>query len=148
MDQQPPRKIVSLDQGSIVPKIEPSSVVTTTIDSPRPISTPSEKLPDMFETTGVKPRKPCNCTKSQCLKLYCECFANGEFCNNCNCNNCFNNLAHEEARQRSIKQCLERNPNAFRPKVRKILNSFRIKMFFSTQCPHNASKMRSKCSQM
>ena len=104
----------------VTPKIEPSSVVTTTIETPRPVI---EKMPDIFESTGVKPRKPCNCTKSQCLKLYCECFANGEFCNNCNCNNCFNNLAHEEARQRSIKQCLERNANAFRPKVKSSLIS-------------------------
>lgn len=71
----------------------------------------------VFEAPGVRPRKPCNCTKSQCLKLYCDCFANGEFCNNCNCTNCFNNLSHEEARKRSIKQCLDRNPNAFRPKI-------------------------------
>jgi len=112
-----PRKVVTMDQ--VTPKIEPSSVVTTTIETPRPAM---EKMPDIFESTGVKPRKPCNCTKSQCLKLYCECFANGEFCNNCNCNNCFNNLAHEEARQRSIKQCLERNANAFRPKIGKLNN--------------------------
>jgi len=112
-----PRKVLSMDQ--VTPKIEPSSVVTTTIETPRPAI---EKMPDIFESTGVKPRKPCNCTKSQCLKLYCECFANGEFCNNCNCNNCFNNLAHEEARQRSIKQCLERNANAFRPKIGKLNN--------------------------
>ena len=70
-----------------------------------------------FEPSGVRPRKPCNCTKSQCLKLYCDCFANGEFCFNCNCNNCFNNLQHEEERQKAIKQCLDRNPNAFKPKV-------------------------------
>ena len=30
-----------------------------------------------IEPAGVRPRKPCNCTKSQCLKLYCDCFANG-----------------------------------------------------------------------
>uniref|UniRef100_A0A1B6L2K0 CRC domain-containing protein n=2 Tax=Graphocephala atropunctata TaxID=36148 RepID=A0A1B6L2K0_9HEMI len=68
---------------------------------------------------GIRPRKPCNCTKSQCLKLYCDCFANGEFCFQCNCNSCFNNLDHEEERQRAIKACLERNPNAFRPKIGK-----------------------------
>ncbi|CAN8020227.1 unnamed protein product [Ixodes persulcatus] len=66
-----------------------------------------------------RPRKPCNCTKSQCLKLYCDCFANGEFCHSCNCNNCFNNLEHEEERQKAISACLERNPNAFRPKIGK-----------------------------
>jgi len=70
-----------------------------------------------FEASGVRPKKPCNCTKSACLKLYCDCFANGEFCNNCNCNNCFNNLAHEKQRQKAIKQCLDRNPSAFKPKI-------------------------------
>lgn len=79
-----------------------------------------QRIPTPIEPQGIRPRKPCNCTKSQCLKLYCDCFANGEFCHNCNCNNCFNNLAHEEARQKSIKQCLDRNPNAFRPKIGKV----------------------------
>lgn len=68
---------------------------------------------------GPRPRKPCNCTKSQCLKLYCECFANSEFCNDCNCCNCFNNYEHEEERSRAIKSCLERNPSAFHPKIGK-----------------------------
>ncbi|XP_023221052.1 protein lin-54 homolog isoform X2 [Centruroides sculpturatus] len=71
------------------------------------------------ESGDSRPRKPCNCTKSQCLKLYCDCFANGEFCNNCNCNNCSNNLEHEEERQKAIKACLDRNPLAFHPKIGK-----------------------------
>ncbi|KAA0193153.1 Protein lin-54 [Fasciolopsis buskii] len=62
-------------------------------------------------------RKPCNCTKSHCLKLYCECFAQGQLCQNCNCNNCMNNLAYEEERGRAIKMTLERNPTAFHPKI-------------------------------
>lgn len=72
-----------------------------------------------LEPNGIRPRKPCNCTKSLCLKLYCDCFANGEFCHLCNCMNCFNNLEKEEERQRAIRNCLERNPNAFRPKIGK-----------------------------
>jgi len=48
---------------------------------------------------------------------YCECFANGEFCNDCNCCNCFNNLHHEEERSRAVKACLDRNPHAFHPKI-------------------------------
>lgn len=71
----------------------------------------------VLEANGIRMKKPCNCTRSQCLKLYCECFANGEFCFQCNCNNCYNNIEHEEARQKSIKSCLERNPSAFRPKI-------------------------------
>ncbi|XP_058961239.2 protein lin-54 homolog isoform X1 [Pocillopora verrucosa] len=66
-----------------------------------------------------RPRKPCNCTKSQCLKLYCDCFANGEFCSNCNCVNCSNNMDHEKERSKAIKACLERNPQAFHPKIGK-----------------------------
>lgn len=73
----------------------------------------------VVEPNGVRPRKPCNCTKSQCLKLYCDCFANGEFCHNCNCSNCYNNLEHEDVRQHAIKACLERNPQAFHPKIGK-----------------------------
>ncbi|KAJ1521300.1 hypothetical protein ONE63_002978 [Megalurothrips usitatus] len=89
-----------LKEPTIIPAVKPSKA----------------QLP---EPNGIKPRKPCNCTKSQCLKLYCDCFANGEFCFQCNCNCCFNNLEHEEDRQRAIRSCLERNPNAFRPKIGK-----------------------------
>lgn len=64
-----------------------------------------------------KVRKPCNCTKSMCLKLYCECFANGHFCDGCNCVNCHNNLEFDSERSKAIKSCLERNPQAFRPKI-------------------------------
>lgn len=72
------------------------------------------ELNESLKVTSPGGRKPCNCTRSQCLKLYCDCFANGEFCSNCNCKECFNNLDNEEERQKSIKLCLERNPNAFR----------------------------------
>lgn len=40
-------------------------------------------------TPGSK-RSPCNCKKSKCLKLYCECFAAELFCQGCNCTDCHN----------------------------------------------------------
>jgi len=52
-----------------------------------------------------------------CLKLYCDCFASGEFCLDCNCRDCHNNLEHESERSRAIKSSLERNPSAFKPKI-------------------------------
>uniref|UniRef100_A0A914ZCH7 CRC domain-containing protein n=1 Tax=Panagrolaimus superbus TaxID=310955 RepID=A0A914ZCH7_9BILA len=74
-----------------------------------------------FDSAGRKSapgkRKPCNCTRSQCLKLYCDCFANGEFCLNCNCKDCHNNLEFNHERSRAIKQSLEKNPQAFKPKI-------------------------------
>ena len=36
-------------------------------------------------------RKSCNCKKSNCLKLYCECFQQGAYCSeDCNCIGCHN----------------------------------------------------------
>ncbi|XP_031597006.1 spexin prohormone 2 isoform X2 [Oreochromis aureus] len=64
-----------------------------------------------------KSRKPCHCTRSQCLKLYCECFSNGVMCSNCDCSNCHNNAEHEMKRLKAIKWCLGHNPDAFRPKI-------------------------------
>ncbi|CAF4687525.1 unnamed protein product [Rotaria socialis] len=68
-------------------------------------------------------RKPCNCTKSMCLKLYCDCFANGLNCQNCACLNCHNDTRHEEERTKAIATTLERNPNAFKSKMYKFANT-------------------------
>lgn len=62
-----------------------------------------------------KSKRPCNCTKSQCLKFYCDCFAAGEYCSGCNCKDCLNDLDNEE-REKAVRMCLERNPNAFKSK--------------------------------
>ncbi|XP_075968891.1 spexin prohormone 2 [Anarhichas minor] len=65
----------------------------------------------------LKSSKPCRCSRSQCLKLYCECFANGMMCSNCDCSNCHNNAEHEVKRHAAVKLCLGRNPAAFRSKI-------------------------------
>ncbi|XP_027205543.2 uncharacterized protein LOC113799151 [Dermatophagoides pteronyssinus] len=77
----------------------------------------AQNLKNALDGLEESKRKPCNCTRSQCLKLYCDCFANGEFCNGCNCVSCCNNLENEEIRQKAIRLCLDRNPNAFHPKI-------------------------------
>lgn len=42
------------------------------------------------------PKFCCNCKKSRCLKLYCDCFAVGKCCTkDCNCINCLNTEDHE-----------------------------------------------------
>ncbi|KAK3923764.1 Protein lin-54-like protein [Frankliniella fusca] len=105
-------------EESSVDDVEPVAPPAKPEQAPAPPPAKQSKT-SLPEPNGIKPRKPCNCTKSQCLKLYCDCFANGEFCNQCNCNCCYNNLDHEEDRQRAIRSCLERNPNAFRPKIGK-----------------------------
>eukprot|EP00039_Didymoeca_costata_P001015 m.48840 g.48840 ORF g.48840 m.48840 type:complete len:381 (-) comp10588_c0_seq1:878-2020(-) len=62
-------------------------------------------------------KEKCNCKHSKCLKLYCECFRRGEYCDNCNCKSCNNNIQHEDARREAVISCLERNANAFRAKI-------------------------------
>ena len=59
----------------------------------------------------------CNCKKSRCLKLYCECFAAQKFCQECNCLNCANLQANIEEKEKVVTALLSRNPNAFKPKL-------------------------------
>lgn len=68
-----------------------------------------------------KRKRQCNCKNSKCLKLYCECFASGSFCDQqaCHCVGCCNNAEHADIRKRAIESTLERNPSAFRPKIAK-----------------------------
>uniref|UniRef100_A0AC35TJ17 CRC domain-containing protein n=1 Tax=Rhabditophanes sp. KR3021 TaxID=114890 RepID=A0AC35TJ17_9BILA len=86
---------------------------------PPPIVTPdlSKQTKPSKRGATASAKKPCNCSKSQCLKLYCDCFGNGEYCTNCNCKDCHNKPEFEEERQQARKNCLERNPNAFKPKI-------------------------------
>jgi hypothetical protein len=72
--------------------------------------------------TGRDPtprRRSCNCKRSNCLKLYCECFANGAYCegDRCHCVSCHNNINFEHARREAIEIILDRNSHAFRPKI-------------------------------
>ncbi|KAJ0251623.1 Protein tesmin/TSO1-like CXC 5 [Hirschfeldia incana] len=81
-----------------------------------PISRPRPPIVEGRDGTPQK-KKQCNCKHSRCLKLYCECFASGTYCDGCNCVNCFNNVDNEPARRDAVEATLERNPNAFRPKI-------------------------------
>lgn len=59
----------------------------------------------------------CNCKKSKCLKLYCDCFALGLGCGpDCNCTDCSNHEDNDE-RKLAMEAILDRNPQAFKPKI-------------------------------
>eukprot|EP00826_Nyctotherus_ovalis_P019137 TRINITY_DN1584_c0_g3_i2.p1 TRINITY_DN1584_c0_g3~~TRINITY_DN1584_c0_g3_i2.p1 ORF type:complete len:195 (+),score=46.37 TRINITY_DN1584_c0_g3_i2:1130-1714(+) len=62
----------------------------------------------------------CNCKKSHCLKLYCECFTSKLYCQGCNCTNCLNTPANNEIREKAMQATLERNPVAFDPKITRV----------------------------
>jgi len=90
--------------------------------STNPISSSASTVPST--SLSVLPTNPndgkkgvCNCKKSKCLKLYCECFSSGKYCTSCNCVECHNLPFAENQRQEAIKSILERNPKAFGSKI-------------------------------
>ncbi|KAL5783153.1 hypothetical protein ACOSP7_008182 [Xanthoceras sorbifolium] len=62
--------------------------------------------------------KRCNCKKTQCLKLYCDCFAAGIYCaESCACQGCRNRPEYEDTVLETRQQIESRNPLAFAPKI-------------------------------
>jgi len=86
--------------------------------------------------------KICNCKRSNCLKLYCDCFAGGEYCINCNCTSCYNNSSGEVYRKEAIRLILSRNPDAFRPKI----NSDGIISISDVSGEHQSGKYSRGCA--
>ncbi|XP_051129723.1 protein tesmin/TSO1-like CXC 2 [Andrographis paniculata] len=85
----------------------------------------------------------CNCKKSKCLKLYCECFAAGTFCGEpCACIECFNRPANKEKVSATRKQIESRNPLAFAPKVIRGSDSSSERQDDSSKTPASARHKR------
>ncbi|KAL2318093.1 hypothetical protein Fmac_031969 [Flemingia macrophylla] len=62
--------------------------------------------------------KRCNCKKTKCLKLYCDCFALGIYCTDpCACQGCLNRPEYAETVSETKQQIEARNSNAFAPKI-------------------------------
>lgn len=65
----------------------------------------------------------CHCSRSKCLKLYCECFARGDHCGaECACNNCCNSKQHQEEIDMAKLEITKRDPQAFSKKLEKNSN--------------------------
>jgi hypothetical protein len=75
---------------------------------------PQDSNATIGSSAGLKKRVSCNCKKTRCLKLYCDCFAAGEYCKDCNCKDCANLIENEEERQHSMQMLMEKNPTAFK----------------------------------
>jgi protein lin-54 len=53
---------------------------------------------------GEKKMRMCNCKKTKCLKLYCDCFAYGEFCGTgCHCCDCSNVISNKIERNKIVE---------------------------------------------
>ncbi|XP_059438310.1 protein tesmin/TSO1-like CXC 3 isoform X2 [Corylus avellana] len=93
-------------------------------------SSPKRKRLKSEDVGESKACKRCNCKRSKCLKLYCECFAAGLYCvEPCSCQDCFNKPIHENTVLETRRQIESRNPLAFAPKVIR-----RIDAILDTEC--------------
>ncbi|KAL9224511.1 hypothetical protein vseg_000537 [Gypsophila vaccaria] len=115
---QPPATSSSQPPSQIQPPASSSSQLSLSVSLLKPESPRGRPLSngDNIDAT-LKRKKQCHCKHSRCLKLYCECFASGVYCDGCNCNNCFNNVENESARREAVEATLERNSKAFKPKI-------------------------------
>ena len=97
MDEE---EIPGNNQKTITQEIQPKK---EPIEEERPIAQ-YEIFSHLGESGGKVPseilqtRPYCNCSKSQCLKLYCLCFRKGVACSkSCNCTGCFNVADNQES---------------------------------------------------
>ena len=92
-------------------------------------------------SSNEKPASRCTCKNSNCLKFYCECFANGKFCDNCICVNCKNTQEFKELRLEKYNLIISRNPKA----IQKINST---KRSWTCKCKNsNCSKKYCDCFQ-
>ncbi|XVF42156.1 hypothetical protein PTKIN_Ptkin01aG0337200 [Pterospermum kingtungense] len=87
--------------------------------------------------------KRCNCKRSKCLKLYCDCFAAGLYCiEPCSCQDCFNKPIHENVVLETRRQIESRNPLAFAPKVIRSAETVSDSLGESNKTPASARHKR------
>ena len=80
-----------------------------------PVTTSTGKENSKVSSTDKKGK--CNCKKSKCLKLYCECFAAQLYCQGCNCKDCYNLPDFEHEREKAVKAAIQKNRTAFEPRI-------------------------------
>ena len=92
----------------------------------------------------------CTCKNSNCFKLYCECFANGKYCDNCSCLNCQNTVENKELRNQKYDEIISKNPKALQ-KINSTKKSWTCKCKNSNclkkycDCLQNGRFCTSKC---
>jgi hypothetical protein len=76
-----------------------------------------------MKTIKLRHKKPednifCKCSKSKCLKMYCDCFTQGYFCDErCNCVECHNGEQNQKEIRSARALIKSRNKIAFTSKV-------------------------------
>ncbi len=106
----------TLIQMQSSPNLVPVTTAASILNGAKGIG--AENMTPLDEDDKSANSRGCFCSRSQCLKLYCDCFASGKSCDGCRCTQCRNNSdTSEEFRDAVIRQVKARNPNAFKPKI-------------------------------
>ena len=106
------------------PKASSSSYIPNSIE--HAVSTPPSSAEEQPSAAGSSSesivRIRCRCTRSNCLKMYCECFTNNKQCDPtlCECVECRNDPLHAAKQRQARGVILRRNPIAFQAKVHKL----------------------------
>ena len=103
-----------------------------------PITKPEIEKKD----TLIDEKKCCNCQKSRCLKLYCECFAAGQICEGCNCVDCHNTEKYDSQRAASLKKISKKNPSGFARRIATIEGATDSSPATTTGCNCSKSECR------
>ncbi|XVE63518.1 hypothetical protein DITRI_Ditri07aG0026600 [Diplodiscus trichospermus] len=86
-----------------------------------------KKRKKLTNSTDGEGCKRCNCKKTKCLKLYCDCFAAGIYCDEpCSCQGCSNRPEYKDTVLETRQQIELRNPLAFAPKIVESFTDFSV----------------------
>lgn len=129
--EAPPQQPVQAFEQAASPANHPSSHLYSTRDREPPSFAPFGKMHpvdiEIFSHDGrpggrlpedLNPT-PCNCSKSQCLKLYCQCFAKGIPCSKkCQCVECNNTLENQDfVKQRRIQKLARKQEHSEKSEI-------------------------------
>ena len=78
---------------------------------------------EKYEEEKRKKKFICRCKKSNCMKLYCDCFVNGEKCIGCNCINCSNVIGNEINIKKVYDEVVGKNPVSMKLNLQKELKT-------------------------
>lgn len=77
----------------------------------------NKRVKEQFYNERRNKKYHCTCKNSKCLKLYCDCFTNGEYCIDCNCQDCSNTLDNAKEVRSIFEKVKGRNPNATKTSI-------------------------------
>lgn len=100
----------------------------------------NQKMANFLKPNITKKKsRHCNCRNSKCLKLYCECLAYGEYCDDrCNCCDCHNNTQKAESRNYALSIIMEKKPEILEMAPLKKQNSSKIVRGKGCNCKKSA----------